>query len=281
MKKLSKYYLSILASLFLCSHFLAAKEPDNEQVIAQIPQGKLSWADIYTSDVNASLNFYTNTFGWTVKKFGNEKSPYHLFYDGKQAIAGVLARSAQRNKTETALWVGSITTDNVQATVDKASNNKATIILQPHNFALYGKRAVIADPQGGVIALLDLSTNNKARQKISNKWGWAQLFSTDTEKSAEFYQNTFNYLAEKVSQSQHSYYLSYQDEIRASIVKLPASFEQRDRWVNFIEVDNLASKLNKATTNGAEIIYQPEDSQLAIITDPNGALLGLIEQESK
>lgn len=69
--------------------------------------------------------------------------------------------------------------------------------------------------------------------------------------------------------------------VQASIVKLPESFEQRDRWVNFIEVENIDTILSKATDNGATIIYQPESIGLAIIADPNGALLGLTQQESE
>ena len=283
MKTRSKYCLALLFPLLLSSTFLAAaeSEPQLKQSIVQAQHGKLIWADLYTGDVKASLNFYTKTFGWAVKKFGKESAQYHLLYDNEQPIAGVLARPAQRNKTENALWIGSIATDDVQGNVNSATKNNATIILEPHDFALYGKRAVIADPQGGVIGLLDLDANNKAHQKISNKWDWAQLFSVDTKKAATFYQGTFNYTIEEVAQYQNSFYLLQQNEIRASIVKLPDSFEQRDRWVNFVEVENLANTLAAAVQNGAEVIHQPEGNTFAIITDPNGALLGLTELESE
>ena len=283
MKINKKHCLAMLFPLLLSSAFTQASEHELpiKQVTEQSQQGKLIWADLYTGDVKASLNFYTETFGWTVKKFGKKSTRYHLLYDDKQPIAGVLERSAQRNKTETALWIGSIATDDVQTRVIKATDNSATIILKPHDFTLYGKRAVIADPQGGVIALLDLDEENSSHQSISKKRDWAQLFSVDTTKAASFYQNTFKYDVEEVAQNQSSYYLSLQDEIRASIVKLPLSFEQRDRWVNFVEVAHLAKVLAKAKENGAKIIYQPKNAQLAIIADPNGALLGLSEQEAE
>ncbi|PCI58408.1 MAG: glyoxalase [Gammaproteobacteria bacterium] len=283
MKKRSQYCFAALLPLLLSSTLLSAAEPEQpkKQVIEQAQQGKIIWADLYTGDVKASLNFYTDTFGWTVRKFGEKNDRYHLLFDGDQAIAGILAHSAQRNKTETALWIGSISTNNLQARITNAANNNATILLKPHDFALYGTRAVIADPQGGVIALLDISGADKAQQKISHKWNWSQLFSIDPKKAASFYQNTFNYTVEEIAQNKSSYYLSQQNEVMASIVKLPKSFEQRDRWVNFIEVNNLVNTLATATKNGAVVIYQPEDSSLAIIADPNGALLGLTEQESE
>lgn len=279
MNKRSKYCLAVLIPLLLSSSFLSAAAPvqPKEQEMVQVQQGKVIWADLYTSDVKASLDFYTDTFNWTVKKLSKKNDSYHLLFDGEQAVAGVLDRSAKRNKTETALWIGSISTDNVQATVNSAAKNNATILMALHDFALYGKRAVIADPQGGIISLLDISSNEKIQQKISDKWNWAQLFSVNTKNAASFYKNTFNYSVEQISTTTNSYYLSQQDEIRASIVKLPQSFEQRDRWVNFIEVDNLVNTLAKATTNGAVVIYLPQDNDLAIISDPNGALLGLSE----
>lgn len=283
MNKRSKYCLAALFPLLLSSTFLSAAEPEQpkEQIMEQAQQGKIIWADLYTGNVNASLDFYTDTFGWTVKKFGGTNDRYHLLFDGDKAVAGILAHSAERTKTDTALWIGSIATNNLQTHVTNAANNSATVLLKPHDFALYGKRAVIADPQGGIIALLDITSHGKTQQKISKKWDWAQLFSIDTKKAASFYQNTFNYNVEEIADNKSSYYLSQQDQVMASIVSLPESFEQRDRWVNFIEVDNLVDTLAKATKNGAVVIYQPKDSNLAIISDPNGALLGLNEQETE
>lgn len=283
MKIPSKYCIALLFPLLISNTGLSAEMPELvvEKKAGQSSEGKIIWADLYTGNVESSLTFYTNTFGWSVKKFGQDNSRYHLLYDGAKPIAGVLARSAQRNKTENSLWIGSIATSNVQAGVDRATENKATIILAPHDFALYGERAVIADPQGGVIALLNLDEQQKSHQKISHKWDWAQLFSVNTQQAAKFYQNTFNYSIEAVDNNKSSFYLLQQEAIRASIVHLPTSFEQRDRWVNFVEVTSLKVTLAAAIKNGANIIYQPEGDQLAIISDPNGALLGLTEQESE
>ena len=96
-----------------------------------------------------------------------------------------------------------------------------------------------------------------------------------------FYQDTFDYSIEAINSKKDSFYLIQAGMVQASIVKLPESFEQRDRWVNFVEVDSLTSILSKAIKNGAKVIYQPTGNSLAIITDPNGALLGLTQQESE
>ncbi|PKG85222.1 VOC family protein [Colwellia sp. 75C3] len=282
MKGFSKLLLSLLVPLLLHSNGSLAAQPETtDKDIITNQHGKLVWADLYTGDVEASLKFYRDTFGWTVKAFAKDSAKYHIFYQGEHAIAGVLARDSKRNKTDNALWVGSIDTDNVASRSELSAKNNASIILAPHEFKLYGKRAVLADPQGGVIALLELDITNKNHQKISNKWDWAQLFSTDTKQAALFYQDTFDYKIEPINAKEDSFFLIQADMVQASIVKLPESFEQRDRWVNFIEVNNVATTLSKATFNGATIIYQQEDKGVAIISDPNGAFLGLTQQESE
>jgi len=282
MKGFRNFFVPLLLPLLLNSYaaFATQDETTNQETLKN-QHGKLVWADLYTGDVEASLKFYQDTFGWTVKAFAKEQAKYHLLYDNGQAVAGVLARDSKRNKTDNALWVGSIDTDNVSSRSDRAAKNNATIILAPHKFTLYGKRSVLADPQGGVIALLELDITNKNHQKISAKWDWAQLFSTNTKQAAMFYQDTFGYTLEPINTKNNSFFLIQAETVQASIVKLPESFEQRDRWVNFIEVDNINTTLSKATTNGATIIYQPENRGLAIIADPNGALLGLTQQESE
>jgi predicted enzyme related to lactoylglutathione lyase len=282
MESFNKFLIPLLLPLLLNSNgAIAAQSEPIPQEIIQHQHGKLVWADLYTGDVNASLKFYQKTFGWKVKAFNKDNAKYHILYDDDQAIAGVLARDSKRNKTDRALWVGSIDTDNVVGRSELSAKNNATIILAPHEFKLYGKRAVLADPQGAIIALLELDLTNKNHQKISTKWDWAQLFSTNTQKAALFYQDAFDYTIEPINTKKDNFFLIQSESVQASIVNLPESFEQRDRWVNFIEVNNITAVLSKATANGAKIIYHPKDKDLAIISDPNGAFLGLTQHESE
>ena len=208
MKMFSKFLLPLLLPLLLNSNGAFAAQPEQtDKDIITNQHGKLVWADLYTGDVEASLKFYRDTFGWTVKAFAKNDAKYHIFYQDEQPIAGLLARDSKRNKTDNALWVGSIDTDNVASRSELSAKNNASIILAPHEFKLYGKRAVLADPQGGVIALLELDLTNKNHQKISNKWDWAQLFSINTKQAASFYQDTFDYTIEPINASEDNFYL--------------------------------------------------------------------------
>lgn len=283
MKLITKYCLASLfplISLHSVNSFAETPQIESQASVEQRAQGKIVWADLYTGNVQASLDFYTSTFGWSVKDFEEKNTRYHLLYDGSQPIAGVIERPAERNQSESSLWIGSVATSDVQKSIYNAVAHNATLIFPAHDFALYGERAVIADPQGAILAFLDLGENTVKHRSIANKWDWAQLFSINPQKAAEFYKN-FGYSSEKVANNQGSLYLIKQQELRASIVQLPASVEQRDKWVNFVTVSDLTDVLTKATSNGAIIIHQPKGQNLAIIADPNGAVLGVIEQEEK
>lgn len=272
--------LVVLFSLLLPSHFLNA-EVNNEQTTA-VPeknvQGQLIWADLYSADVKASIDFYTKTFDWTVKKLGEPSSSYHIFYQNDLAVAGLLDRSAKREKTSQALWIGSIYTKNVAQVINESESKGATIILQPHEFDRFGNRAVMADPLGGIVALLDLTNGDKThKRKGPNHWGWAQLFSVDTQAAATFYAQAFDYQVEDIKGRDKAYYLSKNDNVYASVIKMPEKFPQRDRWVNFFEIVDVEKHLAKAFKNGAKVIYSSPEQQLAIIADPSGAFIGLTE----
>jgi len=273
--KINNYLSNVifLSLLLLSNAAFAEKGASNEkETQKQIAHGQLIWADLYSSDVNASLEFYQNVFGWTVKEFKPTTGSYHIFYKNSQPVAGLISRSTQRNKTEGALWIGSFSTDDIQEKVQSAASHNARIILAPHDFSLFDKRTVIADPQGSIFALLNLS---EAQHKKEIQWDWAQLFSADPQKAANFYIDSFNFQGEKIEQSNNGLYLLKQNQLVASIVQLPKAFEQRDRWINFIFVDDIKDTLNKSIQLGAKIIYQAEDNTSAIIADPKGALLGL------
>lgn len=58
---------------------------------------------------------------------------------------------------------------------------------------------------------------------------------------------------------------------------------QRTRWLGFIAVEDLSIILEKLPSLGGELIFATQadinQDKLAIIADPQGTVLGLIEQQ--
>lgn len=239
--------------------------------------GQLIWADLYSSDVPASIDFYSNTFNWQVKKLSDENGSYHLFFDGNTPIAGLLDRQAKRTQTDNALWVGAFSNTNVEKAVSRSEAHDGTVILAAHNFITYGQRAVIADDQGGIFSLVDRTTSQYSEHAISKRWNWAQLLSPKPRQALTFYIAS---VEAEVEQSGENFLLAKNDFYTSGISPLPEGYEIRNRWINFLTVDNIAVTLKAVKDNGGNVIMLPsKENSSAIIKDPQGAVLGLIELE--
>jgi predicted enzyme related to lactoylglutathione lyase len=135
-------FVAITLVAFLININVVMASLDNGQAnLPSKPHGKLVWADLYSGDVDSSIAFYTATFGWRAEASTTSTHKYHIFYDGEQAVAGLLARENKREKTDKALWIGSIDTDKVTQRVATAAKNQADIIFPPHDVPLYHAKA--------------------------------------------------------------------------------------------------------------------------------------------
>ena len=264
--------------------------PLTEPATGQMQPGKFIWADLFSADVDASIAFYTNVFGWKVKETGaarvdkNGEIYYHLLSKGKP-VAGIVSRPTVKGETDKALWVGHISTQNVQAAVNIAENLGAKVSLKPRQFGQRGTHAIITDPQGGIVGFLSSDSGDpRDEDAVSGEWSWAQLFSINPNAAMNFYSEVIGYEVQELPQieRENDFILSQDDITRVGIVPLPESFPQQDRWIGFVSIDNIDKTLRKAKEAGGKIIYAPRkevfDSQLAIIADSNGALIGLIQK---
>lgn len=260
------------------STFPALTSPATEKILP----GKFIWADLFSADIEASVAFYSKTFGWQVESVQHDKKTYYLLSNEGTPVAGISPWPAAQGETGKALWVNHISTVDVQAAVDKATSLGSKVHMMPKVFGQRGTQAIIADPQGAIIGLLHSDSGDPADGgAVLGKRIWAQLFSKDIPEAAHFYAKIFGYEEQAASNDSPKAVVMNRDGVaRAAIAPLPAKYPKRDRWVSFILVDNLDSTLLAAKTAGAEVLYEPRKEiltgQLAIIIDPQGALIGLI-----
>ena len=73
MKGFSQFFIPLLFLLNSYAAFATQGETTSQEILNN-QHGKLVWADLYTGDVEASLKFYQQTFGWTVKAFAKEQA---------------------------------------------------------------------------------------------------------------------------------------------------------------------------------------------------------------
>jgi len=114
--------------------------------------GAFCWADLSTPDQAAASKFYSGLFGWKLTAGVNDSSGYLHIQNGEDYIGGV-PHGKHRDPHLPAHWLAYIQVANCDATAAKAKQLGAKFYLEPTSMENVGRFAILADPQGAVIAI--------------------------------------------------------------------------------------------------------------------------------
>jgi predicted enzyme related to lactoylglutathione lyase len=110
--------------------------------------GKIGWAELVTSDVDAAIKFYTGLFGWEVEKFPMASHDYTMFKHDGIPFGGVMTKPRPEVPTH---WLNYVKVEDIDASIAQATSLGGSTIFGPEEIPGVGKIAVIHDPQGAVI----------------------------------------------------------------------------------------------------------------------------------
>ena len=114
--------------------------------------GEVCWHELYSSDAEAGLAFYSQLFGWE-KASEMDMGPmgkYTLFGRGGAPIGGMMNRPPQ---VPVSVWQYYFEVENLQNAVDAATANGAKLLMGPMEVPGGGHIAMLSDPQGAAFAL--------------------------------------------------------------------------------------------------------------------------------
>jgi len=115
--------------------------------------GAFSWSELTTGDPEAAAAFYGKLFGWRVETMDMGTGPYHVVKVGDTSVAGIMKTPAETGPMPPA-WGCYVTVDNTDATVAQATALGGKIVAPAMDIPGVGRMAVIADPQGAVISVM-------------------------------------------------------------------------------------------------------------------------------
>ena len=115
-------------------------------------------------------------------------------------------------------------------------------------------------------------------------WIWIQLLSRDAKKASGFYRAVAGYdVVENTSPNHLSdYVLTSEGFARATIRTIPPGHEKvQPNWLPFVRVNNLAESLALGRQLGGKVLLEPRaellKNRVAVLSDPTGAAIGLME----
>jgi predicted enzyme related to lactoylglutathione lyase len=122
--------------------------------------GEFSWNELITSNTAASGGFYGKLFGWQVAPFPHPAPaaglpPCQLFKTetNPMPVGGLMQAMQPGTPTQ---WLAYVVVDNADASLARAVELGATVIVPVMPVPQVGRIAVFRDPQGAALGLHEL-----------------------------------------------------------------------------------------------------------------------------
>ncbi len=132
-------------SLFTPSRSMPAHDSSKE--------GEFCWNELLTTDSAAAFDFYAKIFGWKItKEFEmGPKGTYRFFAAGEKDVGGLMTIPSDMPMPPS--WVYYVETQDLDATLGRATKRGAKVVNGPQDVPGGGKIAQLVDPQGAAFAL--------------------------------------------------------------------------------------------------------------------------------
>ncbi len=256
-----------------------------EPASAEHHVGKVIWVEMVTPDLAGAKRFYSGLFGWTFRDIHVGKTPYAVALLDGRPVGGLHQRLEQPTGQRQPTWLSFMAVRDVDVAKRTALEHGAKVMSEPRSYARRGRQAVFADPEGAVFAVLASSSGDPADFLAApGEWIWSALHAKDPDAEAAFYQALFGYDAFDVPSDDglEHVVLSSDGYARSSVNPLHSDSSRRHpHWLNFVRVVDAVSVAAKAVALGGRVVVEPHidrhGGNVAVVTDPTGAPLGLME----
>ncbi len=238
--------------------------------------GAFLGSDLLTEDAVAAATFYAELFGWDVEKV--KEGGYAIHHQGR-LIASVSQIDSAEDEVDESFWLVGIAVADLDKAVKAASRLGAEIREQVTIVEGYGRFAVISDPQGAPVMLIEPGSIPIGGTTGPGSWVWTELWTDDVDAAADFYAKVIGYGQSEVERREEKYRVfKFGEELHAGLVKIPAELENVEPgWAAYVGVENLTTTMARVRELGGRVIFASEDNPVrgavALIADPGGAVL--------
>jgi uncharacterized protein len=243
--------------------------------------GTPSWVDLGSPDVDASIAFYGDVFGWTASDPGPpEAGGYRFFLQDSKMVAGI---GPLMNEGQPPAWLNYVTVADADAAAATARDAGATVWVGPMDVMDVGRFAIISDPTGAALGLWEPRRHTGAElvnEPVSLAWN--ELTTRDTEAAKPFYAATFGWEAETAQMGDIEYTTWQLDGkpvggMLAMGEQFPAQVPAH--WLAYFAVEDADATVERIRAAGGDVMYGPVDipaGRFAVAGDPHRAVFGVI-----
>jgi hypothetical protein len=253
---------------------------------ARLP-GKILWHDLLTDTPEQTRMFYGELFGWEFDPLDGLN--YTLIRQGGELIGGMVDQNKLPTTRDVSQWVVLLAVADIEQATREVSDAGGTVFTPPTSLGERGRIAVVADPQGAVLALLETRDGDppdRDELPAPGHFLWDELWANDVEAAAGFYRGLAPFVVETPGLGVPGEGIEYRvlasgGRPRAGIRGNPLE-DVTPLWVNYLRVADeaaLASILARVESLGGKVLLpatdRPSGGKVAVITGPSGAGIAL------
>lgn len=250
--------------------------------------GRFAWYELLTSDPKGAIAFYTEVLGWKTELFAG--SDYTMWVADQGPLGGVTQLPAQAVQMGASpYWQANVEVENLDAALALVTKLGGRII-HSEDVPSIGRFAVIADPQGAVLALFTPASAMAAHDTQKHgEFSWAELYTTDHVAALEFYRQIVGWqkLDEFDMGPMGKYFLwGREGNQLGGMMTMPAGMTTPDGkplppgWMYYVTTSDFDAAFERAKAHGAKVLNGPMEvpgkQRIVQLLDPQGAAFALV-----
>ncbi|MEO6774817.1 MAG: VOC family protein [Kofleriaceae bacterium] len=250
--------------------------------------GRFAWYELLTTDPRGAIAFYTDVLGWKTEPFAG--GDYTMWVASQGPLGGVTQLpDAAKQMGAPPYWQANVEVENLDAALAKVKELGGKVI-HVEDVPTVGRFAVIADPQGAVIALFTPASAMTAHDTQQHgEFSWHELYTTDHVAAIEFYRQIVGWqkLDEFDMGPMGKYFLWGRDgDQLGGMMTMPPGMTTPDgkplppSWMYYVTTTDFDAAFERAKARGAKVLNGPMEvpgkQRIVQLLDPQGAAFALV-----
>ncbi|MCY3835846.1 MAG: VOC family protein [Anaerolineaceae bacterium] len=257
--------------------------------VTKYPHGTFSWAELQSTDTEASKRFLTALFGWSHVDIPISESMVYTMYslDGENVAASNRMDDEMQKMGIPAYWNQYITVDDVDAIAPRIAELGGKVMAGPFDVFDSGRMLILSDPLGAAVSLWQARSHIGA--SLVNRPGamaWNELATPDSAAAQAFYGALLGW--EFAPEGPPGYMLiRNQGRSNGGILQMTDEWKMPDgtmmpaHWTVYFSVADIETAVEQVAALGGEALYETMDAggvgRFRIVREPSGAVFTLIQ----
>lgn len=265
-----------------------------------VTPGSPVWIDLGTSEVERSMRFYRELFGWNFTGTGPDFGGYKMI-DAGVAVGGLgpnMGRDGQLDPSLPQWWTVYLKVVDIDATLEAVAANGGTVVVPPMQIGDMGSMGIITAPSGAALGVWQADSfpgfDTEGRVGTST---WFESLTKDFAADAAFYAAVFGWenapMADEHDASQSDEFPDAQDNGGGYVTNFSGDAataglceandwlpdEVPSYWRVYFRVDDTDDAIARIVELGGSLLDGPIDSpfgRVATVADPLGGAFQLI-----